>query len=68
MKKLGMNNDEISSIYIPTKGGVSFLTIFQHDNYRGVSKKISSSIPCLIKSGFNDIISSIKVGGTKFEI
>jgi len=55
--KLGIGNDEISSIKVPLGWAV---TVFEHDNFQGNSLTFNGTIDCLPPS-WNDRISSIRV-------
>ncbi|MGF1525408.1 MAG: hypothetical protein ACFCBW_01240 [Candidatus Competibacterales bacterium] len=58
LRQRGMVNDDISALKVPQGYRV---WIYQHAGFRGKFRQLRSSDSCLLLSGFNDQISSIKV-------
>jgi hypothetical protein len=58
LKELGMSNDDLSSIKVPTGYKVE---VFEHDHFQGKSLTLIRKDKCLVNDSFNDTISSIKV-------
>jgi len=56
--RLGMRNDDISSIRVKP-GAVAIL--YQHAGFQGARREIRGNVPCLVNYQFNDITSSILV-------
>ena len=59
LRRLGMKNDDISSIRIPNGLGV---ILYQHDKFKGRLWQFYADIPCFGDyPGLNDTVSSIRV-------
>lgn len=54
----GMINDDVSSLKIPSGFTV---TVYEHDNFGGISAELTSAIGCLTEISLNDEISSLVI-------
>jgi len=58
LARRGIRNDDLSALRVPRGYKV---TAYEHAGFRGRAKVFTSSNSCLVNSGFNDVISSIRV-------
>lgn len=56
MQTAGVRNDDLSSAIV-TPGYV--LTLYEHDNFQGRSRRLTSNHGCFVHNGFNDVVSSV---------
>ena len=55
---LGVRNDDLSSIQVPAGYKV---TLYYHDKFTGTTLTRTQNDSCFVSSGFNDVVSSVKV-------
>lgn len=58
LRSLGIVNDDLSSIQVPAGYKV---TLYYHDKFTGTALIRTQNDSCFVSSGFNDVVSSVKV-------
>lgn len=58
LMSLGVRNDDLSSIQVPAGYKV---TLYFHDKFTGTALTRTQNDSCFVTSGFNDVVSSVKV-------